>query len=272
MGTVPLSVTLIGKGQVGQSLARALRRSGARPRVFALRAGLPRRIGEPDLILVCVRDRQIQEVVNWLRHHRLAKNTVVAHVSGVTSAEALKELRPYCRAIAQCHPFRSIRAAVPTSFEGAYFLVSGDRAAFGILRRVARLLGSKIVDGRDVDLAKYHLSAALLANGGMALLHAACRILVQSGVESETALKMMADLQSSVLGNVLHCGIEAALTGPVRRGDTETLRSHLGVLARLDRGTLDVYHALTRAQIAIVQRLGELDPAVIARLKRMFPS
>lgn len=272
MGAVPLSVTLIGKGQVGQSLSRALKQSGANTRLFAWRSGLPRLIGQPDLILVCVRDQQIQRVVTWLSRHGLAKTSVVAHVSGAMSAEALDALRPYCKAVAQCHPFRSIRAAVPTSFEGAHLLASGDEAALGVLRRLARLLGAVLVDGRAVDLAKYHLGAALLANGGVALLHLARRLLVQSGIESKTAVAMLVDLQESVLRNIQRSGIDPALTGPVRRGDIDTVRSHLTVLARLDKVSLDTYHVLARAQIAMVQELGELDPAVIVRLKRMFRS
>jgi predicted short-subunit dehydrogenase-like oxidoreductase (DUF2520 family) len=271
MGTVPLSVVLIGKGQVGQALARALRRSGATTRAFALRGGLPRNIGQPDLILICVRDHQIQTVATWLSCHGLTKRTVVAHVSGAMSADALQALRPNCRAVAQCHPFRSICAAVATSFEGAHFLVSGDRASLGTLRRLTRLLGSVLVDGQNVDPVKYHLGAALLANGGVALLQVARLLLVESGIESTTAVGMLVDLQQSVLNNVRRSGIEAALTGPVRRGDIETLRKHLTVLARKGQ-SLEIYAALARAQIGIVQGLGELEPAVIVRLNRMLAS
>lgn len=268
MGTLPLRVTLIGKGQVGTALAVALGRQGVSVQSISFRKGLPDRFVHPDLVLVCVRDGQIPRVVSWLMRRRLDSRTVVAHVSGALSAEVLDPLRQCCRGVAQFHPFRSIRAEREVSFAGAFFVASGDRLAIAVLRRVARLLGSKLAVRPELVQSKYHLGAAVLANGGIALLHLSHHLLVESGIESKAALGMILDLQRSVLHNVELHGVEAALTGPVRRGDVETIRRHLATLRGTSRNALELYLALARAQVELVKSLGELDASTLARLKR----
>lgn len=271
MGSVPPHVTLIGAGQVGRALSTALRAQSVPHRILPFRRGLPRRPIPTDLVLLCVRDGQIPAAVERLIRHRWGATAVIAHVSGLLGLDVLSPLAAHCRGIGSLHPFSSIRALRPgRGFAGTYFVGDGNRIAMAMLRRLVGLLGGQFVRGSEIDRAKYHLAAALLANGSVALLHAAAQLLVQSGIPGGIGRKMLLELQRSVLHNVEKLGIEAALTGPVRRGDEGSLARHLEQLQDTDRATRELYRSLVRSQLDIVRGLGELAPRDIRRLSRIL--
>jgi predicted short-subunit dehydrogenase-like oxidoreductase (DUF2520 family) len=272
MGPVPIDVTLIGAGQVGRAFAKALRAHAIPHRLVPLRRGLRPRTLASELILICVRDGQIPDVVESLGHFRFGTRTVVAHVSGLLAPDVLLPLRPNCRGIGQLHPFCSIRSVGHArNFAGTFFLGAGDKAAQATLRRFVRMLGATFVPGDAVDRTRYHLAASLLANGTVALLHSASRILIGAKIRSAVGRAMLLELEHSVLHNVDRLGLDAALTGPVRRGDIGTLRQHLAVLDAEPPSTRRLYRGIVQSQIDIVRGLGELEPKVLRRLQRLVP-
>lgn len=250
-------------------MGRALRAGGLKPKVLSWRKGLPRTLGRPDLILICVRDEQIRDVTQMLLRLGLPAATVIAHVSGVQGPEILGSLRSTCRGVAQFHPFSSIRSVGRRDFHGTHFLATGDTPAIRILGRVARQLGATLVRGEHVDRARYHLAAALLANGSVALLHAAAQLLQESGIEAKKAVPMLLDLQRSVIDNATRLGIPAALTGPVRRGDVATIRAHVNALRGAAASTRELYRTIVEAQIEIVRKLDDVEPAALANIRRL---
>jgi len=271
MGTIPLHVTLIGAGQVGRAFSKALKARGHAHRLLSLRRGLPERMRSTDLVLICVRDGQIPAVARSLTGAQWAAAAVVAHVSGVLGVDALAALRPHCRAIGQLHPFLSIRSIGHVrDFTGAYFLGDGDRTATTSLRRFVGLLGARFVSGHGIDRSRYHLAAAVVANGSVALLAVARGLLVAAGVEPNLAEKMLLELEHSVLHNAARLGVQAALTGPVRRGDTQTVRRHLALLADTEPATKALYLSLLRSQLDIVRSLGELEARELRGLTRLL--
>ncbi len=271
MGAVPPHVSLIGAGQVGRALARALGARGIAHCLLPLRRGLPSRAHATDLILICVRDGQIPLVVRELTGSRLASGAVVAHVSGLLGPSALAPLERHCRAVGQLHPFVSIRSiGHARDFVGVYFLGDGNKLALATLRRFVRLIGGQFVNGERIDRARYHLAAALLANGSAALLHVALQQLTQAGVRAGTGRKMLLELGHSVLHNAGRLGLEVALTGPVRRGDVGTIQQHLALLQGESPSTHALYRCLARTQLDIVRGLGELDTRTIRRLARLI--
>jgi predicted short-subunit dehydrogenase-like oxidoreductase (DUF2520 family) len=270
MGPVPIRVTLVGAGQVGRALEKALRAREIACKLLRYRAGRFGDLTETTLVLICVRDGQIPDVVARLRRTTLGSQTVVAHVSGSVGQEVLLPLRPLCRGIGQLHPFSSIRAIGHAShFAGSYFLGDGDRASMHTLRRFVCLLGGKFVNGKNVERRTYHLAAAMLANGSVALLDAAARLLSQAKIAPRTAEMMLVELERTVLVNVEKQGLARALTGPIRRGDVGTLELHLRELQHADRCTRELYRSLARSQLTLVRRLSELEPSVIRRMKRL---
>lgn len=270
MGSIPLNVTLIGSGQVGRALAGALRARGVRYRLIPYRGKLPTRAYPTDVVLICVRDSQVASAVERLIQAKWVGSSVVAHVSGILGLDVLAPLQTHVRAIGLLHPFSSIRSiGHATHFAGSYFVGEGNRVAIAMLRRLVRALDGEFLCGAGIDRPRYHMAAALLANGSIGLLRTSRDLLTQAGVEPVVARKMLLGLGQSVFSNVQAVGIETALTGPVRRGDGETIRKHLELLKRTDRQALELYCCLLRVQLQIVRELRELEAAQIRALSRV---
>ncbi len=267
MGTLPLHVTLLGAGQVGRALARAL---GEDCTLRAARRSWPKQAFAPGLLLLCVRDSQLPDVVARLATEAWRIEAVgVAHVSGVQSFELLAPLRPFCSGIAQAHPLLSITAAGGASFEGASLLVEGQGPVVVRLKRLARRLGARFVDGHGVDRQLYHAAAALLANGLVALFDTSSSLLAEAGVPGDELERLLVPLAQSVVNNVARQGSLRALTGPVRRGDASTIERHLKALAGRPPGEQALYRAAVAAQLRLARELGEARPAELRRIAEL---
>jgi predicted short-subunit dehydrogenase-like oxidoreductase (DUF2520 family) len=105
------------------------------------------------------------------------------------------------------------------------------------------------------DRARYHAAAVIASNHMVALMGQVERMAAELGVPSEAFL----DLAAASLENVAALGPTAALTGPVARGDWDTVRHHLGVLHPAER---PAYLALAAeaARLAARDLPADLDP------------
>src|SRR6185295_14369572 len=106
----------------------------------------------------------------------------------------------------------------------------GDDQLAGMLAEMAEALGAVPVRLAPGAKAAYHAAAVLAAGGFVALLDAIAELGRVAGLDEAGALAIYGPLIEQTLGNARALGIEAALTGPITRGDDGTLRSHLAAL------------------------------------------
>jgi len=253
--SVPSSY-FFGAGKVGKALSRALRSTGARATLRAARRGWPARGVSADVVLLTVRDAQIAEAAATLRSCR---NTpaVVLHCAGALGPEELAPLRDDGIAVGQFHPLLAFADSVQApSLAGAFARVEGDVLAVRQAGRLARAVGMRPASLGEMDPARYHAAAALLANGAAALAAVAGELLAPE-LSSEEASVVLAPLLASVASNVSHLGMPRALTGPVRRGDAVAVQSHLAALARLAPQRVALYRELCAAQMGSAEAIGE---------------
>jgi predicted short-subunit dehydrogenase-like oxidoreductase (DUF2520 family) len=90
----------------------------------------------------------------------------------------------------------------------------------------------------------------------VALVAAAARLLEQAGVPSDEAAPALMPLVAGTIENMQQLGIPAALTGPIARGDSDTVRLHLARLSAVDRS---LYSALSREVLRLARSAG-VDP------------
>lgn len=265
-----MKVLLIGAGQVGRALASAFRQRGIPHRLFAYRAELPAKLPSADLLLLCTRDGQLPQIVERLQSTQLPPRLVIAHLAGALGLEVLEPLRPNCLGIAQLHPYCSILSiGHPRAFQGVPFVVSGNRAAVVRLRQLLEQLEAKAIVVHHIDRSMYHLSAALLANGAVALLHQSNQLLTLAGIPTRARRQLLDTLLESVRYNVSKLGPKRALTGPTRRGDVSTLARHFALLERLGGGAKSLYRGVVAAQLDIVAELHELTPTEHRKLRAL---
>nr|AIE90978.1 hypothetical protein containing Ddomain of unknown function DUF2520 [uncultured marine thaumarchaeote AD1000_100_C06] len=98
------------------------------------------------------------------------------------------------------------------------------------------------------------------------LLALAARLLVRAGVDEDEAIPALLPLMRGTLENVAELGLAPALTGPISRGDVETVRLHLRTLP--DREAR-VYRDLGREAVALAEAQG-LESETVAVLRDLF--
>ena len=273
-------ISIIGPGVVGTALGRLAYRAGyrvvavaggsqpERARALAEAVGgakvlsLPAAGSAAGLVLLTVRDAAIQQVCEQLAHAGgLGHHPVVAHCSGALDCEVLAAARKVGCPVGSMHPlqtFPDIEAAL-RAIPGSYFFIEGDGPAAVVLEQLARCLAGHPVriDPRVKPL--YHAAAVMGANYLTTLLDAALQLYQTIGVDRLQARKAIAPLVRATVQNALEKGTAEALTGPISRGDVETVRRHLEAMEKVDEAMRDLYRALGRRTVEIAARGGKID-------------
>lgn len=225
----PLRVRIVGAGRAGGSFAAALGAVGWS--VELVHRDHPDPGADVDLVLACVPDQAVGSTVGaWPRH----ASTVVAHCAGSLGLDALGA-HPR---VASVHPLVSLPDATTGAqrLRGAWFAVAGDPVA----GRVVDALDGRPVQVDDDQRARYHAAAAVASNHLVALMGQVERIAASTGVPLEAFL----DLARGSLDNVAAVGPADALTGPVARGDWDTVARHVAAVPERERSA---YLALAAA-------------------------
>lgn len=214
--------------------------------------------GPEATLLLAVRDDALAGLVALLTEAApdLPPGTVVLHHSGSVGAEVLAPLEKPGLATGSCHPLQTFTGspADAARFEGITFAIDGAGAGLAAAERLALALGGRPVVIESRNRALYHLAAALGANGLTGLVAASRDALTGAGVAPGDALAALAPLLRSALEEALGRGPEAALTGPVARGDETTLQRHRRALLAWDASRASLLDALLREQRRLTGR------------------
>jgi predicted short-subunit dehydrogenase-like oxidoreductase (DUF2520 family) len=181
---------------------------------------------------------------------------IVFHVSGALSTEELAPLRAVNAALASCHPLTSFAdpAALALRFAGTPCALEGDGRALELLAPAFAAIGARTFRIRAADKLLYHAGAVFASNYLVALLDMATRAYDSAGIDEAEALMLMRPLVDETISNVFARGPEAALTGPIARGDVALVRRQYGALAARDAGLAHAYRALARATARLAGR------------------
>ena len=275
------SVTILGAGRMGQGLALALTRAGARITLVARRPHpvvppltlhqdpRPEAIAAASIVCMAVPDDAIAVLAAELAEEgAVAARTVVLHLSGLLDRSALAPLQPSGAGLGSFHPLQTVAdpAGAPERFAGAYAGIEGDPRALAAGAAIARLLGMNPVELTGAAKPAYHAGAVMAANYTTALAAVAERLARSAGVPAETASRIYLPLVRGAAAN-LELGPAAALTGPIRRGDARTVEAHLAALDGADRELYRVLgvEALRLARAAGLDRAGAERVAAVLR-------
>ena len=273
----PERVFLLGAGRAGRGLARAFSASGLhvvglhgrRPEPASddmpgVSAGqLPAAARKATVIIVAVRDGQLDDALRELLAAGLARETVILHASGASEPAALRDVRAAGHPAGTFHPLLPLAdpVAAPRLFRGAWVGVDGDAAARGVARRLAERLGAHALEIPRGEKARYHAAAVFASNFPTVLAALAVRLLGDAGVDREQAWAATRALLAAASANLEGRSPAAALTGPVARGDADTIRRHIAALEH-ERQALDAYVALSRVAVELAMERGSTDPTL----------
>ena len=276
-------VFIIGPGHVGRGLFHAFRASGVdvvgfhgkRPSGVATSSGaLPAELAGANVVIVCVRDPQlddtIEEVIVAARDGRIAHGTVILHTSAIAEPAGLRTLTESGFPGGTFHPlvpFSDPEVSAELLRKG-WIGIDGENVARSTSRRLAGHLGARTLDIPPGKKPAYHAAAVIASNFPVVLASVAGHLLHDIGVPDSSAYQAVESLMSGALANMNKALPDDALTGPIVRGDTETVGKHLRALEK-HGSALDVYRALSAAAVEIARRRG-VDQKKLAALSGML--
>jgi predicted short-subunit dehydrogenase-like oxidoreductase (DUF2520 family) len=215
---------VIGAGRVGSAVAARLRERGLEVGAEA-----------PQLVFLCVPDRAIAGVAA-----EVEPGPWVAHVSGATPLAALA---PHVRRFG-LHPLQTFtRSRGPEQLDGAYAAVTAEtQEAAAVGTWLARTLGLQPFPLEDGRRAAYHAGAAVASNYLVTLRRAAGALLEAAGAPPEALDPLMR--------RTIDNGFE--LTGPIARGDWETVDAHVAAIRAARPDLEELYVTLAETTKALL--------------------
>jgi predicted short-subunit dehydrogenase-like oxidoreductase (DUF2520 family) len=209
-----------------------------------------------DAWMLAVGDDQIAPVCEALAQRGLLDGALVFHCSGAKASSELDAARRRGALVASVHPVRSFAdpAAVAADFAGTLCGVEGDAAALAGLLPALEAIGARPVAIDAAAKTVYHAASVFASNYLVTVMDAALRAYQAAGIAEPVARELARPLATEALANVFRIGPEAALTGPVARGDMATVARQQAAVEAWDAPTGRLYAALVEATVGLADR------------------
>ena len=244
------SVSIIGLGNWGSSLAHALDAAGVSLQEVIIssersRVGRPDWTGtlplttldraelKADVMWLCVPDAAIERVTGRMVKRigmRGFKGQIVVHSSGALSALVLQAAARAGASVASVHPLMSFATRVPVSLQGVPFGVEAEAAGRRILNAIVRQVGGRPFAVKAASKALYHAAGVLSSPLLVSHLAAAHEAAALAGFTPQQARRMIEPIVRATLDNFFIRGPGKSFSGPIARGDVETIHLHLQAL------------------------------------------
>jgi predicted short-subunit dehydrogenase-like oxidoreductase (DUF2520 family) len=267
-------VAIIGAGKVGTSLAFHLERKGysivavasrtekslERARNY-LKAGLftlnlTEAASAGEVIFISTNDDAISKVAKKIaRGGGFRKGQFVYHLSGACSLTVLKPAENAGSFVGSIHPlqtFPNIEAGI-TRIPGTVFGITAQGKGLEIAKELVEAVGGKPVEVREEDKPLYHAAACIACNYLDALMYVAFKFYEAIGIEKREAWQAMKPLVEATLSNIEAKGAVEALTGPIARGDVETVRKHLQTIENTLPHFLPFYKEMGKVTLKVAK-------------------
>jgi predicted short-subunit dehydrogenase-like oxidoreductase (DUF2520 family) len=273
-----LAVGLVGTGRVGAVLGAALARAGhrvvaayavsvaSRQRAHALLPGValvtpPEVFTASDLVILAVPDDALPGLVEGLvATGSIRVGQIVVHTSGRYGADVLEPVTRLGALPLALHPAMTFTGTAVDleRLAGAIFGVTAPEPLWPIAEALVVEMGAEPIRIAERDRTLYHAALAHGANHLVTLVNDAMDLLRHAGVAEPD--RTLAPLLSAALDNVLRQG-DAALTGPVARGDAGTVAQHVAAIDEVAPDAVAAYVALARRTATRALASGRLRAA-----------
>jgi predicted short-subunit dehydrogenase-like oxidoreductase (DUF2520 family) len=211
---------------------------------------------DATLLWFCVPDREIRGAACVLADRLVARARVrqnfrirfALHSSGALSSRELAPLRSAGTQVASVHPLMTFVAGAHPSLRGVPFAIEGDHAAVRVARRIVRQLGGESFALPASRKAAYHAWATMTSPLLLAYLVTLEEAARAAGLSRQDARRASLPIIRQTLANYSRLGPARSFSGPMVRGDAETVAMHLAALQK-HPGAREIYVALARAAL-----------------------
>lgn len=281
-----MQFNVIGAGRLGKNLALALVNSGLAQLAAVCNTSLDsaeqaiQQIGsgfavtslaelpKVNLTFITTPDDLIFSIAQQLKE-QVSSDSFIVHCSGVLSSAELMPLKTRGCHIASLHPLKAFSKGNldQRAFMHCDCVIEGDELAVEFLSPLFTKLGARIIPIKADGKTIYHAAAVIASNYLVTLAATAADLLQEAGIEAKLAQQMIVNLMTSSLNNVQQASeIKNALTGPLARGDLNTINRHLKALKNCFANELYRHAAL--ATLPITDLDAKLKSALAVLLQK----
>ncbi|MDE6626266.1 MAG: DUF2520 domain-containing protein [Lachnospiraceae bacterium] len=209
-------------------------------------------IAASETIILSTPDGAIKKVWDSL-DKSIIKGRIFCHLSGSLSSDVFSGIEEYGGYPISIHPMFAFsdKESVYRQLNQISFTLEGNSYAVSEWKKIFQLLGNPVVEIGKENKSRYHAAASLLSNHVIAVLEEGYRLLGECGFSKEEAREFSSALVRDNVEHVICSGGAAALTGPIERGDCETVGRHISVL---DDASRQIYISCGRQLLALAKR------------------
>lgn len=221
------AITIIGPGRLGKALAKAFTEAQYSVKVFGRKDTFS---DFGDITFITTPDSEIRKTASTIASSKAEfDGKIFVHCSGSSPSSILDELKEKGVHIACFHPLQAVSKETK-SFKDIYFDLEGDEEALAQLEELAKSLGAKSFRVSSKEKELLHVSAVIASNYLVTLADLALRISESTAISQRDLLNAFLPLMSSSIKNLGELSPSDALTGPISRGDTQTVQKHIKLL------------------------------------------
>jgi len=259
---------LIGAGSLAHALGPALKSAGykidaiahrgnpaSRKRAAAMAKKLKTKpvsldqvTPDSQIVWLCHTDDALAETARLLAQKTGWKNKIVLHSSGALTSDVLAPLQQAGAFTASLHPMMTFVPGTTPRLADVPFAVEGDRRAVLAAKQIGRAFKAEVFEIKKEAKVLYHALGSFSSPMVVATLVTAERVGKAAGLTQKQLRTIMRPILLQTLENYLKAGPAAAFSGPIKRGDIDTVRRHLENLKDVPEAT-EVYRALVKSAL-----------------------
>ncbi len=269
--------------RTNQSLLKAKEIIGKDGREIIFTRDVVKGVKGCNIIFICTPDDEIEKVCdNIAKSAELSlKGKYFIHFSGSKRLEVLGNAKKSGAHIASIHPMKSF-ASIADSIKtigGTVYGITIDEMQLSreytetksLIIRIVESLGGTAVEVKNDDKPLYHAAACVASNYLVSLVNYAVEINEKIGIKPEDSLKGLIGLIESTINNIKKLGTKKALTGPIARGDTGTIKEHLDYFKKdFKKDDYLIYKVLGLATSKIAYENKWITGRIYEEFKRIF--
>ena len=211
-----------------------------------------------DLVFITTPDDVIAQVCHEVQWRG---GQSVVHCSGAHSVDILEPARERGAAVGSFHPLQTFANVdqATQNLPGSTFALEAEEPLLSTLKQLTILLHGTWVKLKPGDKVLYHAAAVFACNYVVTLVKLALDLWQDFGVSPKEATRALLPLLQGTVNNISNIGLPGCLTGPVARGDLDTIERHLDALQAKDPSFLTIYKELGLQTIPIALAKGKID-------------
>lgn len=250
-----MRINIIGAGRLGQTLGKLINLNttndiqaicnqsieSSRHAAQLIGAGTPyfkiADLPPAELTFITTPDDKIRAIAQALSESKsFMRPSAVIHCSGALGSNLLESLKNQGCCIASIHPMNSFASPAfsVTQFKGTFCAGEGDAEALSKGFKIFHAIGGEVIHLNTHDKSLYHASGVIASNYLVTLAQQSLECLIHSGLEKKTAMQLLTRLMRGTLNNLEETlSPTDALTGPIKRGDINTVNQQIAALTPL---------------------------------------